>query len=325
MGTCCSVLSVEEAESAQQFRALDENHDNLACQEEMAKYVASRAELWAMLSVNLNLSEEVCRATATRVAMELASGKEGNKALQTELTEAQFHAFRTQYVLDGKGAQEFFHRCVFASFVKEGSRTMDAKELDAFLDTFYEAGSIFEGDARLPQKTELKERILRKNSTGKLSFEQIRDVIRGTAAYTYTPYNNTPTESANPESAPEETPEPKTLAPPSLELYVERAAEPEQTPEVLPIEPAPQKQPRQRKTKSATNKPSSLQESPSKATTKPKKSSSSSSLEDSPTQSSKKTRQPQEQSSHKGKQKQPAKRPQSARRPAADQPRTKRQ
>ena len=86
MGTCCSVPSVEEAESAQQFRALGPSKNNLACREEMAQYVASRAELWAMLSVNLGLSEEECKETATRVAMELASCKQGPAAQAAELT-----------------------------------------------------------------------------------------------------------------------------------------------------------------------------------------------------------------------------------------------
>ena len=186
MGTCCSVPSVEEAESAQQFRALDANRDNLACRKEMAQYVASRAELWAMLSVNLGLSEEECRQTATRVAMELASGKQGEAAKLAELTEAEFHNFRARYILDGKGAQEFFHRCVFSTFDTDGNDSLDPHELDKFLDTFYKSGSIFEGDSRLPSRDVFKQRLLENanasgNGDGTLSFEQIRSVIQGTA------------------------------------------------------------------------------------------------------------------------------------------------
>jgi len=181
MGTCCSVSSVEEAESANQFRAIDANQNNLASRDEMAQYVASRAELWAMLAVNLGESEDKCRDTATRVAMELASGKRGKAAQETELTEAQFHAFRTRYILDGEGAKEFFHRCVFATFDIDGNDSLDPQEIDRFLDTFYKSGSIFEGDSRLPPRDVLKQRLLENAHNGHLNFQQIRLVIQGTA------------------------------------------------------------------------------------------------------------------------------------------------
>lgn len=188
MGSCCSALSsVEEAESSAMFKRLDVNNDKKACREEISAFVASRPELWAMLSINLGISEDKCRETATRVAMELASGKEGPAALETELTPQQFHQFRQKYMLNGQGAQEFFHRCVFASFDHDNNNLLDTDELDAFLDTFYKAGSIFLGDSRLPKKTVLKQNIIDKYSTrddNMLSFDELRDIIRGTGAGT---------------------------------------------------------------------------------------------------------------------------------------------
>ncbi|CAB9525959.1 expressed unknown protein [Seminavis robusta] len=268
MGQCqCSVPSVEEEESARQFRALFPQN-NLVGRFEMKDFVASRAELWAMLSVNLNLSESVCQVTATRVAMELTSGLEGDAALNAEITEAQFHAFRCRYMLDGKGAQEFFHRCVFASFDADCSHCLDAAELDTFLDTFYGSGSIFQGDARLPPKEELKQRILSNSNGGdQLTFEEIRDVLRGNttkkntttttnsstpSTSTVDPNNNNNNNSKHPTTQslhdtniindktnkePEETPEtPGDLAPPSKEMSAKDKDEPEQTPEVQPFE-----------------------------------------------------------------------------------------
>ena len=79
-----------------------------------------------------------------------------------------------------------FHRAVFATFDEDGNSTLDAGELDKFLDTFYEAGSIFKGDARLPEKKEdLKKMVNEKldaDGDGKFSFEEIRSLISGSAA-----------------------------------------------------------------------------------------------------------------------------------------------
>lgn len=245
MGTCCSVPSVEEAESAQQFRALDANKDNLACREEMAQYVASRAELWAMLSINLGLSEAECRETATRVAMELASGKQGRAAQASELTEAEFHTFRAKYILNGKGAQEFFHRCVFATFDADGNDALDPDEVDQFLDTFYKSGSIFEGDSRLPPRETLKQQMLKNASAdGTLRFHQIRSVIQGTmgggggsaiVADQQLPAASVP--AISPEAAPkepEQTPEPVRVPPSPASSKKGSSVDPEETPEVRP-------------------------------------------------------------------------------------------
>ena len=144
-----------------------------------------------MLSVNLNLSEEHCRQVATDVAYQLAktikskSKSESNNYAERErepsLSEVQSFL---NLVKDPKGEQEFFHRTVFQVFDSDGNGYLDSNELDSFLDTFYEVGSIFAGDVRLPPKETLKKRVYDecdKNGDGKLEFEEIRFIISGGA------------------------------------------------------------------------------------------------------------------------------------------------
>jgi hypothetical protein len=112
------------------------NKDKLLTKDELATYIESHAKLWAMLGVNLNLGEEGCQEIATHVAFVLAVKEEK----QSSLTKEEFHKFREKYVVDPEGNQEFFHRTVFATFDKDNNGVLDAKELDHFLDIFYEAG-----------------------------------------------------------------------------------------------------------------------------------------------------------------------------------------
>jgi len=173
-------------ESRREFERLDSNGDQSACRQEIAAYIASNHEMWAMLSVNLDKSEEYCQEIATRVAMELASGKEGEDAMNAEIDIHQFHAFRKKYMLDPHGQQEFFHRSVFATFDSDNNAHLDSDELDQFLDTFYKSGSIFKGDVRLPPKEVLKNILLSKmdadNDRG-LCFEKMRGIISGAAMH----------------------------------------------------------------------------------------------------------------------------------------------
>jgi Ca2+-binding EF-hand superfamily protein len=171
-------------ESNKKFHEIDANKDGAADKDEIATFVAQNHELWAMLSVTLDHSEESCQLAATRVAMELASGLQGDKALQAELSKEQFHKFRKHYVLDPMGSQEFFQRAVFASFDRDNDAVLDEDELERFLETFYKSGSIFKGDIRLPPKEELKGQILDKLDVKKdkrLSFARVRGIISGTA------------------------------------------------------------------------------------------------------------------------------------------------
>ena len=96
-----------------------------------------------------------------------------------------FVAFHRQILKDPKGQQRFFHHCVFAAFDADGNGVLDAAELDKFLDVFYEAGSIFKGDARLPEKATLREQIYAKldgNGDKLLAFDELHSLISGSAA-----------------------------------------------------------------------------------------------------------------------------------------------
>ena len=82
------------------------------------------------------------------------------------------------------GQQEFFHRTVFATFDTDKSGYLENKELDQFLNVFYQAGSIFAGDVRLPSKVKLKKAVMKQldtNGDGKLDFAELRTLISGGA------------------------------------------------------------------------------------------------------------------------------------------------
>jgi Ca2+-binding EF-hand superfamily protein len=194
---CCR--SAAERRASAEFDALDVNVDHHLSEKELHAFVAQHAELWAMLSVNLGLPEERCQKIATDVAFKLACGgaaksvgaendgsdlaQEDGRTSHHSMSEDQFVSFKTRIVDDPKGQQLFFHRTVFAAFDKDGNEYLDSTEVDAFLDVFYEAGSIFKGDARLPQKEELAKMVREKldvDGDGRLTFEEMHSLISGT-------------------------------------------------------------------------------------------------------------------------------------------------
>mmetsp|Transcript_35125 Transcript_35125/g.44766 ORF Transcript_35125/g.44766 Transcript_35125/m.44766 type:complete len:200 (-) Transcript_35125:233-832(-) len=148
------------------------------------QYIEKHAELWAMLAVNLGKSEEFCREIASSVAYSMAQNiKSKNASESGKLTQSQFTSFRVNWVQNPKGQREFFQRCVFAVFDEDNNKVLDDDELSNFLDIFYEAGSIFKGDLRLPEKDKLTQWVKEKLDTdhdGKLSFEEIGSLISGT-------------------------------------------------------------------------------------------------------------------------------------------------
>ena len=181
---------------------------------EMEAFVGQHVELWAMLSVNLGLSDDRCREIAATVALEQfgsarasvalseniapvaqrvsaasadSSAKGSKRSSAQSMRRSDFVAFRKGVLNNPKGQQLFFHRCVFAAYDADGNGTLDPDELDNFLDVFYKAGSIFAGDSRLPPKDELRRLIYEKldaNRDGVLNFEEIHGLISGSAAQT---------------------------------------------------------------------------------------------------------------------------------------------
>merc|ERR1712224_362146 len=111
-----------------------------------------------MLAVTVGIDEERCREIANDVAFQLAckstffKGAPSEDGVRREMSEHEFESFKRAHVQDPKGTLEFFHRCIFAAFDVDQSGELDPDELDDFLDIFYQADSIFKGDARLPEK-----------------------------------------------------------------------------------------------------------------------------------------------------------------------------
>jgi hypothetical protein len=162
---------------------LDDHGFVLVSHEEIQDFVRAHPTMYAMLGVNTGIPDDQCQTVAVRVAIELISQKQGPEAQTALLTKRQFDSFVKNYVDSCKGAHEFFHRSVFSTFDDNGNGTLDRDEIDTFLNTFYKSGSIFQGDARLPEQETLKEMIYAqleaKGGSGEFSFDEIRCIISG--------------------------------------------------------------------------------------------------------------------------------------------------
>ena len=173
-------------------KRLDKDGSGTISKEELYNYIEQNAKLWAMLSVSLNIPEEECLDIACEVAFQLALAKWSKKKKLEILSSneptrepslREIQAF-LNFVKKPQGEQEFFHRTVFFAFDENGDGLLDSKELDKFLQIFYDAEGIFAGDARLPSKAELKRRVykdLDENGDGQLDFYEIRSLITGGA------------------------------------------------------------------------------------------------------------------------------------------------
>ena len=181
MGACCSAPT--------EAQLLDTNNDGTISREELSKFIEKNAKLYAMLGVNLNLPEDQCREIATEVAYQLAKRDKLESSLKDytpeerhrEPTVKELQSF-LDFVKEPQGEQEFFQRTVFEAFDADKNGYIDSDELDKFLDVFYEAGSIFAGDLRLPKKSILKKRVMKdldSNGDGRLEFHEIRSLISG--------------------------------------------------------------------------------------------------------------------------------------------------
>ena len=190
---CCR--SKQERRASVEFGALTST--GRLSVDDLQGFISQHAELWAMLGVNLGIDDKRCQEIATDVAFEMACGDSAGEETWVRnrhgftrvMTEEQFVKFRTTVVDDPKGQQLFFHKTVFAAFDGDKNGYLDASELEQFLGIFYEAGSIFKGDSRLPPKEELlalvRER-LDVDRDGRLTFDEIHSLISGSAAQALT-------------------------------------------------------------------------------------------------------------------------------------------
>jgi curved DNA-binding protein CbpA/Ca2+-binding EF-hand superfamily protein len=176
-----------------EFKKLDINNDKSLSKDELSKYIGTHAELWTVLGVQLNLPVKKCMELATDVAFALATGEGITKPVGNEyrkhrdITEEEFKVFHKNYVLEAKGSHEFFLRTIFAAFDLNGDGVLDRPEFYKFLDVFYEAGSVFKGKMKLPEKKDLMNIVgarLDTNKDGLLTFEEIRSLLEVVAVVT---------------------------------------------------------------------------------------------------------------------------------------------
>ena len=180
----------KEPESVREARSIDDDNNGTISKPELRAYIQKNAKLWAMLCVNLNMSESNCQRCATSVAYQLGKSLKAKTPVE-ELPKADRRreptveevAMFLDFVKTPKGEQEFFHRTVFRAFDADSNGYLDNDELEKFLDVFYRADSIFAGDRRLPSKFMLKLKVLMDldDGDGKLTFEEIRSLISGGA------------------------------------------------------------------------------------------------------------------------------------------------
>ena len=129
------------------FDQLDEDQSDSVSLAEMETFVASNSKLWAFLSVHFGLPVADCKEVATRVAMELATGRHGKSALKREISRNQFHRFRKYYIEDPDGAREFFQHTIFETFDTNHDSLLDEGEVENLCDALYGASSYLESHA----------------------------------------------------------------------------------------------------------------------------------------------------------------------------------
>ena len=176
-----------------EFVKLDVDRGHTLSKTELSKYIESHSKLWTSLGQHLKIPVKRCVTVATNVAFGLAMGDTKGASLVSyakhinhQLTEDEFKHFHKNYILNDKGSHEYFLRTIFAVFDVNGDNVLEARELDRFLDIFYQIGEdAFQGDMKLPDKRNLGKIVrtkLDKNGDGKLDFEEIRELLDVAAA-----------------------------------------------------------------------------------------------------------------------------------------------
>ena len=99
---CCGVLPTSMCasrpatweHSEKDFERLDVDGSKGVSKSELGTWIHSHAELWAMLSVNLDITEEACRGVATDVAFQLATAQQQQQVGETFCSPECLHFFR---------------------------------------------------------------------------------------------------------------------------------------------------------------------------------------------------------------------------------------
>jgi len=188
-------VSQKKAPLPEEIRGMDLNHDGKIDKDELQLYIDKNAQLWAMLSVNCNIPESKCQEIARDVAYQMAklttmgpfaSFKDlvyANR--EREPTVQEFAQFHDNLQNDPQYSLQFFHRTVFCAYDSDQNGYIENHEIDAFLNVFYDAQSIFAGDMRLPPKAQLKKTLLETfdtNNDGRLEYNELKPLISGGAA-----------------------------------------------------------------------------------------------------------------------------------------------
>lgn len=176
------------------FDQIDEDKSDSVCLAEMEAFVASNSKLWSFLSVHFVIPVEQCQEVATRVAMELATGRKGKSALKKEISRKQFHHFRKYYMEDPTGAREFFHHTIVETFDVNHDSLLDEEEFENLMDALYGAsahliddssselqGGLLYGSLKLPPRENFKKMIYDncdKDKDGKLELIAILDFFK---------------------------------------------------------------------------------------------------------------------------------------------------
>jgi len=163
--------------AAAEFKKYDsDNSGELSC-DQLQALIEQHEELWSMLQVNTDLDASFCKAVVQEVMTHKADHNGNGK-----LSQKEFADIYSAVIANPKGQLEFFHEVLFAAYDSSGDGKMTVQDLDHFLELFYEKGSIFAGDKRLPPKDELQQRALDeldRNHDGKLTLSELKPLLVG--------------------------------------------------------------------------------------------------------------------------------------------------
>jgi len=165
--------------------------------QQLKSIIEKQPELWAMAQVNTGASAAEAQDAVLRVVL-----RRYDLDSDGVLSRKELYAFKRDASLkNARSNLDFFHEVLFAIFDTTQTGQLDEGEFDAFLDVFYEQGSIFAGDGRLPPKEELKMRAykeLDQDGDGMLTVDDLKPLMLGR-------WCGSPTGSCTPTTCPSES------------------------------------------------------------------------------------------------------------------------